>query len=311
MNFFVHETADVKTKDIGLNTKIWQFCVILEEAKLGSDVNVCSHTYIENKVVVGDRVTIKSGVQLWDGVIIEDDVFIGPNVSFSNDKFPRSKNYQKQPMVTIIKKGASISSGAVILPGITVGENAMVGAGAVVTKSVPANAIVVGSPARISGYVESSSQVETSVDSIITDTDEIINLGVGNSYLKKLKTSIDLRGSLTVGTLPKDIPFTPKRFFLVYDVPSKETRGEHAHKKCDQFLICVKGSCSVLVDDGRQRKEIQLSNKDLGLYLPSKTWGTQYKYSEDAVLLVFASDQYDPDDYIRDYSSFLEFVGKS
>ena len=311
MNFFVHETADVKTKDIGPNTKIWQFCVILEEAKLGSDVNVCSHTYIENEVVIGDRVTIKSGVQLWDGVIIEDDVFIGPNVSFSNDKFPRSKNYQKKPIQTIIKKGASVSSGAVILPGITIGENSMVGAGAVVTKSVPANAIVVGNPARITGYIESATQGGISVESVAVSTDENINLGVGKTFLKKLKTSIDLRGSLTVGALAVDIPFIPNRFFLVYDVPSKETRGEHAHKKCDQFLICVKGSCSVLVDDGKQRKEIQLNNKDLGLYLPSKIWGTQYKYTEDAVLLVFASDEYDPDDYIRDYSSFLDFLKKS
>ena len=311
MNFFVHETADVKTKDIGPNTKIWQFCVILEEAKLGSDVNVCSHTYIENEVVIGDRVTIKSGVQLWDGVIIEDDVFIGPNVSFSNDKFPRSKNYQKKPIQTIIKKGASVSSGAVILPGITIGENSMVGAGAVVTKSVPANAIVVGNPARITGYIESATQGRISFESVAVSTDENINLGVGKTFLKKLKTSIDLRGTLTVGALAVDIPFIPNRFFLVYDVPSKETRGEHAHKKCDQFLICVKGSCSVLVDDGKQRKEIQLNNKDLGLYLPSKIWGTQYKYTEDAVLLVFASDEYDPDDYIRDYSSFLDFLKKS
>lgn len=144
-----HPTADVKSKTIGPSTRIWQYVVILEKAQIGADCNICSHVLIENDVIVGDRVTVKSGVQLWDGLRIEDDVFIGPNATFTNDPFPRSKLYPSAFSVTLIKKGASIGAGAVILPGITVGTNAMVGAGAVVTKSVPDGAIVVGNPARI------------------------------------------------------------------------------------------------------------------------------------------------------------------
>jgi acetyltransferase-like isoleucine patch superfamily enzyme len=308
LSYFIHDSADVKTKKIGDNTTICQYCVVLENASIGAEVNICAHSFIENEVKIGNRVTIKSGVQLWDGLVIEDDVFIGPNVSFSNDKFPRSKQHDSKNLTTVIKQGASISSGAVILPGITIGENSMVGAGAVVTRSVPANAIVVGNPARISGYVEGSidPNLKTKTSEIYSYED--LELGVGKSYLKKIKTAADVRGSLSAGEFNADLPFTPKRFFYVYDVPSKETRGEHAHKKCDQFLICLKGSCSVLVDDGKQRKEVELNSPDLGLFLPSGIWGTQYKYTQDAVLLVFASELYDSADYIRDYSSYLDYI---
>jgi UDP-2-acetamido-3-amino-2,3-dideoxy-glucuronate N-acetyltransferase len=140
---------DVQSVTIGDNTRIWQFVVILPGAKIGSDCNICSHCFIENDVVVGDRVTIKSGVQLWDGLRIEDDVFIGPNVTFTNDQFPRSKSYKSAFPVTTVQKGASIGGGATILPGVTIGRSAMVGAGAVVTSSVPENAVVVGNPAQI------------------------------------------------------------------------------------------------------------------------------------------------------------------
>ena len=154
MNFKIDKSAQVFTEHIGDRTNIWQFVVILKQAQIGSDCNICSHVLIENDVVIGNRVTIKSGVQIWDGVTLEDDVFVGPNASFSNDKFPRSKKHQKEVLRTVIRKGASISSGAVLLPGIEVGENAMIGAGAVVTNNVPPNAIVKGNPGRITGYVE-------------------------------------------------------------------------------------------------------------------------------------------------------------
>ena len=150
----IHPSSDVQTASIGEGTTIWQYVVVLPGARIGRDVNVCSHCFIENDVVIGDRVTVKSGVQLWDGMRIEDDVFIGPNVTFTNDKFPRSKVYPETFSQTMIHRGASIGGGAVILPGISVGTGAMVGAGAVVTKSVPPYAIVMGNPARVTGYVE-------------------------------------------------------------------------------------------------------------------------------------------------------------
>lgn len=155
----IHASADVQTTQIGDGTTVWQFCVVLAKAKIGSNCNICAQVLIENDVVIGNNVTIKSGVQLWDGIRIEDNVFIGPNVTFTNDLFPRSKVYPEEFLQTVVKSGASIGGGAVILPGITIGESAMIGAGAVVTKVVPAQAIVVGNPARIIGYVEAEGKL--------------------------------------------------------------------------------------------------------------------------------------------------------
>lgn len=154
MKFFKHPSSEVLTSSIGEETKIWQYCVILEKAQLGKNCNICSHVFIENEVIVGNNVTIKSGVQLWDGIIIEDDVFIGPNVSFTNDSFPRSKSYIEKYPKTVIKTGASLGAGSTILPGIEIGEKSMVGAGSVVTKNVKPGDIVIGNPAKVIGKVD-------------------------------------------------------------------------------------------------------------------------------------------------------------
>ncbi|WP_417909028.1 acyltransferase [Candidatus Electronema sp. PJ] len=154
MEYYIHPLADVQSTTIGRGTRIWQFVVILAKAVIGEQCNICSHCFLENDVIVGDRVTLKNGVQLWDGIRVDNDVFIGPNVSFTNDKFPRSRVYPDRFQETIIEQFASLGAGAVILPGIVIGKNAMVGAGAVVTRSVPSCAIVTGNPARIIGYVD-------------------------------------------------------------------------------------------------------------------------------------------------------------
>lgn len=153
MSFYAHPQALCETKNVGNNTRVWAFTHILPNAVIGDDCNICDHVFIENDVKIGHRVTIKCGVQLWDGTVIEDDVFIGPNATFTNDMFPRSKMYPETFLRTLVKKGASIGANATILPGLIIGENAMVGAGAVVTKSVPDFAIVMGNPARITGSV--------------------------------------------------------------------------------------------------------------------------------------------------------------
>jgi acetyltransferase-like isoleucine patch superfamily enzyme len=145
---FIHDHALVETDSIGSGTRIWAFAHVMPGAVIGADCNICDHTIVESDVVVGDRVTLKSGVFRWDGLRVEDDVFIGPQATFTNDPFPRSR----QPFdgaVTTLRAGASIGAGAVILPGVTIGERAMVGAGAVVTKDVPADSVVVGNPARV------------------------------------------------------------------------------------------------------------------------------------------------------------------
>ena len=145
----IHPLYDVQTKDIGLDTSIWQFCVVLAGASIGACCNICSHCFIEDDVIIGDRVTIKSGVQLWNGVRLEDDVFIGPNVTFCNDKYPKSKNKQFQCKPIVIKMGASIGANATLLPGITIGRYAVIGAGSVVTKDVLDGEVVAGNPAKV------------------------------------------------------------------------------------------------------------------------------------------------------------------
>ena len=156
----VHDFALLESDDIGEGTRIWAHTHVLPGARIGKDCNICDQTFIENDVVIGDRVTVKSGVHIWDGARIEDDVFIGPNVAFTNDRYPRSKQYPEKFLAITIQKGASIGANATLLPGITIGENAMVGAGAVVAKDVPANGLVVGNPARLVRLVPPVKRVE-------------------------------------------------------------------------------------------------------------------------------------------------------
>ena len=155
----IHSLAEVQSKEIGMNTSIWQFVVVLPNAVIGNNCNINSHVFIENEVQIGDNVTIKSGVQLWDGITIEDNVFIGPNVTFTNDLMPRSKQYPASFAKTIIKEGASIGANATIIAGNEIGPYAMVGAGAVVTKNVGSNELWVGNPAKQIGFVTNKGEV--------------------------------------------------------------------------------------------------------------------------------------------------------
>jgi UDP-2-acetamido-3-amino-2,3-dideoxy-glucuronate N-acetyltransferase len=308
MNHFVHTLGCCESTTVGAGTRIWAYAHVLAGAHIGADCNICDHVFIENDVTVGDRVTVKCGVQLWDGLRIEDDVFIGPNATFSNDRFPRSKHYPEQFLQTHIECAASIGANATILPGLRIGRHAMVGAGAVVTRSVPPYAVVVGNPARIVGYVDSAAQTDTATAAAFPGEPGVVSTEVRGVTLHRLKHAKDLRGSLSAGEFSRDIPFEVKRYFLVYDVPSVETRGEHAHRTCHQFLLCVRGSCAVVVDDGTRRQEFKLDSADLGIHLPPLIWGIQYKYSADAVLLVFASEPYDAGDYVRGYDEFLKLL---
>jgi UDP-2-acetamido-3-amino-2,3-dideoxy-glucuronate N-acetyltransferase len=151
---FIHPLADVQSDDIGSGTRIWQFAVIVKGAKIGSDCNICAHTFVEGGVIVGNDVTLKSGVYLWDGVELADGVFVGPNATFTNDLMPRSRQRPASYARTVVERGASIGANATLLPGITIGEGAMVGAGAVVTKSIPPRVVVVGNPARVVRSIE-------------------------------------------------------------------------------------------------------------------------------------------------------------
>lgn len=149
----IHPLSDCQTK-VPESTNIWQFCVVLPKVVIGENCNICSHCFIENDVIIGNNVTIKCGVQIWNGIRVEDNVFIGPNVTFTNDRFPRSKQYPAKFENTIIRKGASLGAGTTVLCGIEIGENAMIGAGSVVTKNIPANELWVGNPAHFVKKIE-------------------------------------------------------------------------------------------------------------------------------------------------------------
>ncbi len=145
----IHSSAICESKNIGKGTRIWAFVHILPGAQIGEDCNICDFVFIENDVTVGNRTTIKSGVQIWDGVTIGDDVFIGPNVTFTNDKNPRSRNRNYEVLRTQVSNEVSIGANSTLLPGIHIGRGAIIGAGSVVTKDVPAEATVYGNPAII------------------------------------------------------------------------------------------------------------------------------------------------------------------
>ncbi len=303
-SFFRHPTAIVETAHVGAGTRVWAFAHVLAAAVIGRDCNICDHVFIENDVRLGDRVTVKSGVQLWDGVTLEDDVFVGPNATFTNDPFPRSRRPPGRFARTTVRRGASIGANATVLPGLTIGREAMVGAGAVVTFDVPAHAIVSGNPAQIRGYVDSA---PGAVGSRLRPTVEV---GPGPCRVRgvrlvELHVACDARGTIAVAEAGAQLPFEPRRIFFLYEVPSREVRGEHAHREQEQLLVCVKGSCALVVDDGARREELLLDSPSRGVHLSPLVWAVQYRFTPDAVLAVAASGAYDPAEYVRDYEEFL------
>ena len=208
----------------------------------------------------------------------------------------------------MVKEGASIGANATILPGVTIGRGAMVGAGAVIVESVPPYAVVAGNPARIVSYCDAgpARSRQPAPHDGRRDGQDARPRRLRRSALAEVA---DLRGNLVAGEIGKFLPFEVKRFFVVHGVSSREIRGQHAHRKCHQFLVCVRGSCRVIADDGKQPRRNSCSTRPArGVYLPPMTWGVQYDYSADAALLVFASHAYDPADYVRDYDEFLRLV---
>lgn len=244
-------------------------------------------TNISEDSLVPESTRIFEGVTIGSRVVLAgDDIVLGPN--------------------------ARLDAACVIGEGVTVGQGAWVRAGAVVLRSVPPNAIVEGNPAAVVGYrgrTGPSRQSNTRlVDGHAFDHLERparVPLEVGDCALYLMRRISDPRGALTVGEMSTELPFSPARYFAVFDVPSLELRGEHAHRLCKQFLVCLHGSCRVLLDDGENRCEVALDRPDTGVFMPEMIWGTQYRYSADAVLLVFASRPYEASDYLRSYTDFL------
>lgn len=278
MSPHVDATAVCEARSIGTGSRVLAFASVGPEVEIGSECVVGPHAVLEGAVTLGDGVQVQAGARLLGPVLVGPGAAIGANAVLAGDG------------------------------GLDVGRGAVVKAGSVVAESVPANAIVGGNPATIVAYVDSGH--EAAVREVVTPSSGaagVTETGVRGVTIHPLTNARDLRGSLTAAEL-SDLPFTPRRLFTVYDVPSESVRGSHAHRECSQFLVCLAGSLSCLVDDGSAREEIRLASSEVGLHIPPMVWGTQWRYSRDAVLLVLASHPYDPADYIRDYEEFLATV---
>jgi UDP-2-acetamido-3-amino-2,3-dideoxy-glucuronate N-acetyltransferase len=236
------------------------------------------------------------------GAVIDESTIIGDGVEVGHNAVILSGVIQGE--ITHISDGVVVGSNSTIYKGITVGSNAMILPGSVVKQSVPPLAIVEGNPAKIVGYVGTSKSKIQNAPGIVPQAIGLVGTEVKGVTLHTLPKILDLRGNLSVGEFERQIPFSVKRYFIVYDVPTADVRGEHAHISCHQFLLAVRGSVQVIADDGENRAEFTLDQPNVGIYLPPMVWGIQYQYSKDAVLLVFASDYYDAHDYIRDYDAF-------
>lgn len=248
----------------------------------------------ESSVTVHPTASIGDDVRFFPGCTVERDAVIDPRAIVGALSGTGANS-------TTIGAGAYIGAGAIIISGVSIGRGARVLPGAVVCESVPPLTIVSGNPARINGYVGliPSRSVER------TPINRQRKLLVVGASLVPVTSVLDPRGSL-MALEYSAVPFVPQRSFAVMGVPSEELRGQHAHRKLHQFLICLTGGVSVMIDNGEVQDEVRLDCPNLGLHIPPMVWGVQYRYSADAVLLVLASAPYDDLDYIRDYEDFLD-----
>jgi dTDP-4-dehydrorhamnose 3,5-epimerase-like enzyme/carbonic anhydrase/acetyltransferase-like protein (isoleucine patch superfamily) len=281
------------------------FVDLSPEAKVGEGCRLGPYCWVPAGVEMGAHVEIEGNVILHSGIIIEDGVRIGANVVFERPKG------MDEAMKTVLRRGCQIGGNATLAAGVMVGVEAVVEGGAVVTTAVQPHAIVAGNPARVIGFKGAVKTNGGGVAKVVRGAQH----GVASTSCVRGVQVVDLpfisdpRGNLTVGEFERTVPFQPKRYFITFDVPNARMRGEHAHRECEQFLVCVRGSCAVVVDDGQQREEVLLDRPTRGIYVPPMVWATEYKHSSDSTLMVFASHFYDPDDYIRDYSEFIRMVG--
>jgi UDP-2-acetamido-3-amino-2,3-dideoxy-glucuronate N-acetyltransferase len=275
-----------------------------EGDSLGAGSRVLAYAYVGSGTAIGEDCVVHEHATLVGAVTLERGVTVGPGAVVG------AEPVRNEPPEIVIRQFAAIGANAIVLPGAAVGRRAVIEPGAVVTESVPANAIVSGNPATIVAYVEAG--LEPAAEEVVSAP--LVGPGVTETRVRgvslhRLTSARDLRGSLTAAEF-SGLPFVPRRLFTVYDVPSESVRGAHAHRECAQFLVCLTGGVSCLIDDGSVREEVRLGSPSVGLHIPSMIWGTQWRYSRDAVLLVLASHPYDPEDYIRDYEDYLNELGR-
>ena len=301
--FSIHPSALSESKNIGSNTKVEAFAYIAHRVRVGKNCVIGPHVCIGKDAVIGDRVVIRGAAQICAGTIIEDEVSIAAHATFLSDRSSDRENVTENPIV--LRRGCKIGASATLYAGVTIGEHSVVDVGAVVTRSVQPHAIVRGNPATVVAFantLETPARLAAPSSALVQTMESKVR-GVNIYELPFIR---DPRGNLTVGEFGRTLPFVPKRYFMTFDVPNFDLRGEHAHRTCHQFLLCVRGSCAVVVDDGLNREEFVLDRPTFGVHVPPMVWATEYKHSQDSRLLVFASEYYDPADYIRDYHIFLK-----
>jgi UDP-2-acetamido-3-amino-2,3-dideoxy-glucuronate N-acetyltransferase len=302
---YVHPQGLCESRNVGVGTRVWAFAHVLPGATVGADCNICDHVFIENDVFIGDRVTIKCGVQLWDGVRLEDDVFVGPNATFTNDRYPRSNIRPPTFLNTTVRRGASIGANATILPGVTVGERALVAAGSVVTHDVSARVLVRGNPARPTSFMDAN-LIEASTCNGAKQATELM-LGV---ELRRFSCTAERGGSLVATDLASEVPFVPRSFFAIVETPDGALRSDHARIRCVQLMTLLSGAVTALVDNARERTAVRLSTPGDAILMPPGTWGGLLGFAPGTALAVLASEPSDAADFIRDYGQFQQRFGK-
>ncbi len=298
----IHATATCTGAVFAGEAEVGAYSVVMPGACVGKGVSIGSHCSVGAGAVLGDGVKIASMVSIEGGSVVGRGSTIEAHASIMGAGDATDITRGRSPVK--IGAGCLIGANATVRPGVLIGDGAVVDAGAVVTMCVPPYSVVSGHPARVTGFVGLGSGGGAAP----------VNQGGGASVVPSSVRGVtvhrlphiqDPRGSLTVGEFTRTVPFEAKRYFITFGVPNANVRGEHAHRRCHQFLVCVSGSCAVVVDDGTHREEIVLDRPTLGIHVPPMTWATEYKHSADSTLLVFASDFYDPEDYLRDYQEFV------
>ena len=304
----LHPSAIVFAAAIGARTRVFEQSIVRKDAIVGSDCEIGACCYVDSGAVVGDRVTIGDRIRLSAGIAIENDVVVGADVIFLVHNSSGDQTRSRLGKGTVIKAGACIGRGAVLIPGVVIGCGAVIGDGTVVTRDVPPYGIVSGNPGQLIGFSTNGGEYEPTAAKS-GDLITAISSPVKGVTRVAVNVHAQERGILHVASYPSVIPFEVRRLFVVSRVPSGEVRGNHAHRRCHQFLICVAGSCLVTIDDGKNRETIALNSPAIALHLRPLVWGLQHDYSEDASLLVLASEEYDRDEYIVNYDEFLRLAG--
>lgn len=312
----VHPSASIAGAHLGGGVSVGADARVGFGAVIGAGTSIAVGARVGAAAVVGVGVTIGAFADIADRVEIQDRAEIGAHAVLSpidpsnpSDSGPEGTSRgraRRRP--STVEKGVVIGANATILPGVILGKRSVVLPGSVVMEDVPPRAVVGGNPAVVLDYVESRTVRGTSAGPADWGTGRDGGSGLpGGARLLPLTRARDLRGSLSALEFG-GLPWIPRRFFAVYGVPTAETRGEHAHHRCEQLLIAVNGQLSVQLDDGNHRATVPLTSPDVGLLMPRRVWGRQSNFSVDAVLVVLASRPYEPDDYIRTYEEFLSVV---